>query len=48
MEALIDALRKDKKVTGDSIHFILPKEVGEVEDVLVPLNIVEELANDLC
>ena len=48
MSILTDALKKDKKVTGDSIHFILPKNVGEVEDVLVPLKVVEELANDLC
>ena len=48
MSTLIDALKRDKKVTGDSIHFILPKEVGEVEDVLVSLKVVEDLANDLC
>ena len=48
MSTLTDALKRDKKVTGDSIHFILPKEVGEVEDVLVSLKVVEDLANDLC
>ena len=45
---LIMALRMDKKVAGESIHFILPKRVGEVNDVLVPLKIVEEISCDLC
>lgn len=48
VKVLVEALKKDKKVKGDSIHFILPKGIGEVEDVLVPLKVVEELANDLC
>ena len=41
-------LKKDKKVTGESIHFILPKGLQEVEDILVPLNKIKEIANDLC
>lgn len=45
---LVEALRMDKKVAGESIHFILPKRVGEVNDVLVPLKIVEEISCDLC
>lgn len=48
INVLVEALKKDKKVKGDSIHFILPKGIGEVEDVLVPLKVVEEIANDLC
>ncbi len=45
---LVDAVKKDKKVTGESIHFILPKGLQEVEDILVPLNKIKEIANDLC
>ena len=48
VNVLVEALKKDKKVKGDSIHFILPRGIGEVEDVLVPLKVVEELANDMC
>ncbi len=48
MEVLVDALKKDKKVAGSSIHFILPKGVGDVYDELLPINVVEELADDLC
>jgi 3-dehydroquinate synthetase len=48
VNVLVEALKKDKKVKGDSIHFILPKGIGDVEDVLVPLKVVEELSNDLC
>lgn len=45
---LVDAVKKDKKVTGESIHFILPKGLQEVEDILVPLNDIKKIANDLC
>ena len=45
---LAAAVKKDKKVTGDSIHFILPKGLENVEDVTVPLNVINEMANDLC
>ena len=44
---LVDAVKKDKKVTGESIHFILPKGLQEVEDILLPLNKIKEIANDL-
>lgn len=48
VKELTDALKKDKKVAGDAIHFILPKDVADVEDVLISLKDVEELSNDLC
>ncbi len=44
---LADAVRKDKKVTGKEIHFILPKGIGNVEDILLPLDKIKEIANDL-
>lgn len=48
VKELTDAIRKDKKVAADAIHFILPKDVADVEDVLISLKDVEELSNDLC
>ncbi len=48
MKILVQALKKDKKMAGSAIHFILPKGVGDVCDELLPVNVVEELANDLC
>ena len=45
---LAEAVKKDKKVTGESIHFILPKGLENVEDVTVPLNVINRIANDLC
>ena len=44
---LADAVRKDKKVAGDHIHFILPKGIGDVEDILLPLDKLKEIADDL-
>ena len=44
---LAEAVGKDKKVTGNSIHFILPKGLQDVEDVTVPLDKIKEIANDL-
>lgn len=44
---LADAVRKDKKVSGDGIHFILPKGLEDVEDILIPLNKIKEIADDL-
>jgi len=44
---LADAVKKDKKVAGEGIHFILPKGIGDVEDVLIPLKRIKEIADDL-
>lgn len=48
IKVLTEALKKDKKVEGAGIHFILPKALGEVLDVNVPLKELEEIAGDLC
>lgn len=45
---LTEALTKDKKVDGDSIHFILPHAIGRVTDELLSLQQLEELSHDLC
>ena len=45
---LVEALAKDKKVDGKSIHFILPHAVGTVSDELLSLQQLEELSHDLC
>lgn len=44
---LAEAVGKDKKVTGNNIHFILPKGLQDVEDVVLPLEKIKEIANDL-
>ena len=44
---LADAVKKDKKVTGESIRFILPKGLQDVEDIALPLEKIKEIANDL-
>lgn len=44
---LAEAVGKDKKVTGNSIHFILPKGLQDVEDVTIPLDKIKEIADDL-
>ena len=41
---LLDAIKSDKKRKGDSLHIILPTEIGSVEDRLIPL---EELKSIL-
>lgn len=48
MKKLVATITKDKKVDGKGIHFILPKGVGKVEDQYIPLEQLEEIANDLC
>ena len=47
MEELAKAIKKDKKVHGDNIHFILPKGLQEVEDILIPINTINNIADDL-
>ena len=44
---LADAVKKDKKVTGGNIHFILPKGLQDVEDSVLPLEKIKEIANGL-
>lgn len=45
---LADAIRKDKKVTGNNIHFILPKGLEDVEDIVIPIETLKNICNDLC
>lgn len=45
---LAEAVKKDKKVTGENIHFILPKGLERVEDITISLDKIKEIANDLC
>ncbi len=44
---LAQAIKKDKKVHGSNIHFILPKGLQEVEDILLPINTINNIADDL-
>jgi 3-dehydroquinate synthase len=44
---LAETVGKDKKVTGNSIRFILPKWLQEVEDIQIPLDKIKEIADDL-
>ena len=47
MGELAQAIRKDKKVHGNNIHFILPKGLEDVEDILVPITTINNIADDL-
>lgn len=46
-QMIINAITKDKKVFGNSIHLILPYGLQQVEDVLIPLKDIEEKVYDL-
>lgn len=46
-DELAQAIKKDKKVHGTNIHFILPKGLEEVEDILVPISEINNIADDL-
>jgi len=45
--ALINALRKDKKREGRNIHFVLLKSIGEAAVEEIPVNHLEDLIHDL-
>ena len=47
MGELAKAIKKDKKVHGSNIHFILPKGLEDVEDILVPITDINNIADDL-
>lgn len=47
MQNMIEAITKDKKVTGANINFILPKGIGNVEDISIPIKKLEEISYDL-
>ena len=44
---LTDAIKKDKKVTGNRLHFILPKGLEDVEDIVIPIETLKKICNDL-
>lgn len=44
---LVEAISKDKKVEGDSIHFILPFGLERVEERLLTLKELESISHDL-
>ena len=47
MGELARTINKDKKVHGSNIHFILPKGLQQVEDILIPINTINNIADDL-
>ncbi|MCI1778379.1 MAG: 3-dehydroquinate synthase [Bacteroidales bacterium] len=48
LSGLMEAIKKDKKIDGDFIHFILPEDAGRAEDIKLELKKLESIANDLC
>jgi 3-dehydroquinate synthetase len=47
MGELAQTIKKDKKVVGDNIHFILPLGLENVNDVMIPLEKLKKICNDL-
>lgn len=45
---LLEALKKDKKVNGEYINFIIPQDLGNVKDIRILIKELEDLACDLC
>lgn len=48
IKELVKYISKDKKVSGKSIHFILPFSCEKVADVDIELSDLDVIANDLC
>ncbi len=46
-ETILDALKKDKKREGDSIHFILLEDIGQAVVQEIPIGELELLMNEL-
>ncbi len=46
--SLLEALKKDKKVNGEHINFIIPQDLGCVKDIKILIKELEDLACDLC
>ncbi len=44
---LVGIFKTDKKVSGDSIHFILPYAVGDVRDEVIKLDKLSEIAENI-
>ena len=47
-ELLIDAVKKDKKRHGGTIHFVLLAEIGRAEVIRMPYSELEAHIHDLC
>lgn len=45
---LFNAIIKDKKVSGNSIHFIAPFGIENVKDITIELEQLKTIINDLC
>ena len=45
--ALTESIRADKKVSGDTIHLILPHAIGDIRDVPVPMARIGQLLTEL-
>ncbi|MBR5856632.1 MAG: 3-dehydroquinate synthase, partial [Bacteroidales bacterium] len=48
MDEMIEALKKDKKASGEYINFIVPQDLGMVKDMKILIKDLEEFAGDLC
>ncbi len=46
--SIIDAIRKDKKRTGDDVHFVLLEGIGNAKVIPVKIRELEEVMDDLC
>lgn len=46
--SIVSAMRKDKKRDGESIHFVLLKDIGQAEIVEIPSSELEAIVDDLC
>ena len=45
---LFNAIIKDKKVSGNSIHFIAPFGIENVKDITIELEQLKTIIDDLC
>jgi 3-dehydroquinate synthase len=45
--AMLDALKRDKKREGDSIHFILLEDIGQAVIQDIPIDELEKILNDM-
>lgn len=48
MAEMLDALKKDKKASGEYINFIVPQDLGCVKDLKILIKDLEDFAGDLC
>lgn len=48
IDLVVDAVRRDKKREGDSLHFVLLDGIGSARIVELPIREIEEVLIDLC